>query len=69
MEKSKLKLKPHTLIPEQDVVEVWYKNALVATVSGADGPGVRVITKHSMDIVRGGMGETVGVIEVRIELE
>lgn len=68
MEKSKLKSKPHHLIPEQEVIEVWYDNNLVATVYEADGPGVRVISKHPMDIVRGGMGETINVIEVRVEL-
>lgn len=70
MEKSKLTLKSHTLILGEEVVEIWYENILIGTVCGADGPGVRVISKYPMDIVRGGMGEgeTIGVMEVRIEL-
>lgn len=68
MEKSKLKPKPHVLIPDQEAVEVWYKDILIASVYGADGPGVRVISKYPMDIVRGGHGSLFGSIEVRMEV-
>lgn len=67
MKKSKLELKPHILISGQNTVEVWHENTLVATVTGADGPGVRVISKYPMDVIRGGMGEMPNVIEVRVE--
>jgi hypothetical protein len=67
MPKSELKIVPHYIHPEQNVVEVWYEEKLVATVYGSDGPGVRVISKHPMDIIRGGLRTPGNVIEVRIE--
>lgn len=69
MEKSKLKLKPHALIEDQEAMEVWHEGTLVATVYGADGPGVRVLSKYPMDIVRGGASALIGSIEVRIEVK
>lgn len=71
MEKSRLKLKDHTLRGEDKVIEVWHHDELIATVTGADGPGIRVHTKHRVDIIRGGaqmMGIDVTTIEVRIEV-
>jgi len=69
MNKSKLKVVDHKLIPDQQTIEVWYEGKLVAAVYGADGPGIRVITKYPYDIVRGGLGEIPNVVEVRIEHE
>jgi hypothetical protein len=68
MEKSKLEPKPHAILPGENSVEIWYQGEFIGTVTGADGPGVRVMTKHRMDIVRSGLGETIDVIEVRIEV-
>jgi hypothetical protein len=68
MEKSKLKLKAHMLVAGEDSVEVWYEDTFIAAVYGADGPGVRVISKHPMDVVRGGPGALIGSIEVRMEV-
>lgn len=67
--KSNLKVVDHKLLPDQQIIEVWYEEKLVATVYGADGPGIRVITKYPYDIVRGGLGQTPNVVEVRIEHE
>ena len=68
-EKSILKLVPHDVLPDQQAIEVWYGGKFIATVYGADGPGVRVITKHPVDIIRGGMSYAIKVIEVKIELK
>ncbi len=43
--KSLLSVNPHRVLPGEQVVEVWYGGVLIATVAGADGPGVRVISK------------------------
>jgi hypothetical protein len=67
MTKSKLILKDHAVLPGEMTIEVWYEDRFIATVTGADGPGVRVMTKYPMDIIRGGQGEMVGMIEVRVE--
>jgi hypothetical protein len=66
MPKSELVVKSHGILSGEAVIEVWYEEELVATVYGADGPGVRVISKHPMDIIRGGLEaifSEVGVIE------
>jgi hypothetical protein len=67
MSKSNLKIVDHKLLPDQQTIEVWYEGKLVATVYGADGPGIRVITKYPYDIVRGGL-QLINVVEVRIEI-
>jgi hypothetical protein len=67
MEKSELKLEPHSILLDTQIIEVFHEGNLIATVYGADGPGVRVVSKYPMDVVRGGLGETVGVIEIRME--
>lgn len=51
MMKSELKLAPHTRLPGAQVIEVWFGGKLIATVTGADGPGVRVLSKHPLAIV------------------
>ncbi len=48
MNKTELRLKPHNLLPGVNVAEVWYDGALIGTVVGADGPGVRIISKHGL---------------------
>jgi len=67
--KSNFKIADHKLLPDQQTIEVWYEGKLVAAVYGADGPGIRVITKHPYDIVRSGLGEMPNVVEVRIEID
>jgi len=68
MTKSNLRLGTHQILPENQMIEVWYEGILIASVYGADGPGVRVITKFPLDIIRGGHGETLNVVEVRLEV-
>jgi hypothetical protein len=69
LEKSNLKLSEHSLLPDKQIVEVWYEGRMVAAVYGADGPGVRVISKYPYDVIRGGLGEILNVVEVRIEID
>jgi len=52
---------------KQIVFEVWYDGERIASLLPADGPGVRVLSKHRLavdctDAPRGG----VGVVTVRI---
>jgi hypothetical protein len=44
--KTELRLARHAADPETNVCEVWYAGKLAATIYGADGPGVRVISKY-----------------------
>jgi hypothetical protein len=44
--KSELRVVPHSELPGQNVIEVWHDGEFIATVTGATGPGVRVISKY-----------------------
>jgi len=46
--KAELRLRPHNILPDAQVIEVWYGGEFLATVVGADGPGVNVVTKHRL---------------------
>lgn len=66
--KTELRARPHALLPDQQVFEVWHDGRFIATVSGADGPGVRVITRHPMAAVASRDALLLNVIEVAIDL-
>jgi hypothetical protein len=44
--KTQLRLVPHLVLPDAQVVELWHDGTLIGTVVGADGPGVRIISKY-----------------------
>lgn len=44
--KTELHLSRHHLLPYQQVVEIWNDGQFLGTVVGADGPGVRIISKY-----------------------
>ena len=52
MPKSQLRLKPHSVLPGEQVIEIWYQGKFIGQVTGAEGPGVRVISKYGMTTVR-----------------
>jgi len=62
--KSELRLAEHSVLGGQCVVEIWHDGQFVGQVCGADGPGVRVLSKHpvSAQVVPG----TVNVAEITI---
>jgi len=49
--KTELRAVPHSITPGVTIFEVWHAGQFIATVTGADGPGVRVISKHPMQTV------------------
>ncbi len=60
--KTELRLAAHAIIPGQHVVEIWH-GQFIGEVTGADGPGVRVISKHPlMSSHDDGMPEVVNVL-------
>lgn len=60
--KTELIVAPHEFTPGANVIEIWHDHKFLGQVTGADGPGVRIISKHSMVIIdMGGM-----MIEVEI---
>jgi hypothetical protein len=61
--KTELRLAPHSVLPGQSVVELWHDDQFIGTVTGADGPGVRIATQFAVVVApAAGM-----VTEVRID--
>ena len=48
--KTELRLKPHAILPGANIIEVWHEGEFIGEVTGADGPGVRIISRHSMQL-------------------
>jgi hypothetical protein len=46
--KTELRLTPHSILPGRTVIELWYDGQLIGTIAGANGPGVRVVTKDTI---------------------
>jgi hypothetical protein len=70
--KSELRLQPHTVMPGKYVAEIWYDGKLIGTVTGADGPGVRIISKHFCEPIAhslAGPADALSVIEVRVNIQ
>ncbi len=67
--KTELRMRPHTVLPGEAVIELWWHGQLIGQVTSADGPGVRVISKHPMQVGQIGVGsiEIRAVIEIRID--
>lgn len=47
--KAELRFVEHTQLPGQMLIEVWHEGKLIGTVVGADGPGIRFISKHEFE--------------------
>ena len=48
--KSELRFAEHSEIAGARTVEVWYGGQMIGCVYGADGPGVRVISKFGLEL-------------------
>ena len=57
--KTELRLRPHSQLVGASVYELWYAGAFIGEVTGADGPGVRVLSKHAL-----GWHHTPGAVQV-----
>ena len=58
--KTELRIAQHSVERGERVVEAWHNGQFIAELAGTDGPGVRVISKHSLGTKR----ITDGLIEV-----
>jgi hypothetical protein len=54
--KAELRLSTHATLPDGHVIEVWYGGEFIAAVYGADGPGVRVISKYDLVVTEQPLG-------------
>jgi hypothetical protein len=63
--KTELRAVAHSIVPGATIIEVWHDGQFIATVAGADGPGVGIISKYPMQarLVEG----LPAVLEVKIE--
>jgi len=66
--KTELKLAEHSTIPRAQVVEIWWNGRMVGQITGADGPGVRVISKYPVNYERVANPRVapVNILEVKI---
>lgn len=66
--KTKLEMGIHSILPGQNVIEIWYGNQMIGTVTGADGPGVRIISKYDLtsEYVPNDRVTPVHIVEVKI---
>jgi len=63
--KTELRLKPHSGLPGQNIIEIWYGKEFIGQVTGADQAGVRVISKYPTRVIEVLEAGTM-VVEVRI---
>jgi len=68
--KSVLQIRPHSLLSDANVVAIWYGDELIATATGADGPGLRVISRYPLEIGKVEKTPTflMNLTEVRVDL-
>lgn len=53
--KATLKLADHSVLPGEKVIEIWWKDQsglerMIGIVTGADGPGVRIVSKYLLSV-------------------
>ena len=63
MPKAKLKIADHSLLPGESVIEVYYEGEFIASIYGADGPGVRIISKHKVLAIN----HIAGIVEIALD--
>lgn len=66
--KAELRLSDHSQLPGEKVIEIWYGGRMIGTVTGADGPGVRILSKYPIIAVEipNERPTPVHVVEVRV---
>lgn len=67
VQKTKLVLDQHSVLKGENVIEVWYQGDMIATIAGADGAGIRIISRHVTDKdmpIRTCSGDGISIITV-----
>ena len=67
--KAELRAVAHSIVAGQTIFEVWHNGKFIATITGADGAGVRIVSKHPLHAAAVEVSGPPNVVEVRIELE
>jgi len=63
--KSELNPAKHNILTGSTVVEIWYDGQYIGAVYGADGPGIRVISKHEIHVET--LVDGLNVAEIRLK--
>jgi hypothetical protein len=63
--KSQILPKDHDILPNTKIADVIWKKERIATVYGADGPGVRIISHLPINIVNESKGG-LNIIDIRL---
>lgn len=66
--KTELRLKPHYVLPGPQIVEIWHDGKLIGTVTGADGPGVRIISKYFLEPQTIAPANPASIVEVLVHI-
>jgi hypothetical protein len=64
--KTEIRVRPHIILPDASVCELWYAWKLIGTVNGADGPGARVVSKYPLKTES--VGIVLNTIDVMVKL-
>ena len=46
--KTELRFARHSVLLDQFVIELWYDDCFIGEITGADGPGIRIISKYAV---------------------
>lgn len=46
--KTELRISDHVILDGQKVVEIWWGAQLIGQITGADKPGIRLISKYAI---------------------
>lgn len=46
--KTELRIAKHSVLSGHNIIEVWHNGKMIGQVTGADEPGVRVISKYRL---------------------
>jgi hypothetical protein len=65
--KTELRAEKYSVQAGQTIIELWHDGYFIGTVAGADGPGVKIITKHTVTAKAApDDGSGVNVLEIAI---
>lgn len=53
--KAEIRVRPHGGLSGQNLIEVFYDGHFIATVVGADGPGIRIVSRYLNASTTGGL--------------
>lgn len=68
--RSELKPDRHRIRQGESVVEIWFDGELLGTITAADGPGFKIISKHISSANAGPLlhlGEDADVLEIHLK--